>query len=365
MKRGILLLVLLFVMPFANAVPTLNLFNGDVLCDSTAQTSYSIYANVSDGSDSFNVSGSVSYSGEYILFVGASNGYNISFYVDDVLIKTVPYNESLIEIDNDLVLDSSHALCYSDPGSGPGSDPGGNGDADECGDDDVNQNFEECDGDDLDDETCLTLDFDGGTLGCKEDCTFDVSSCTGGSSYCGDGNCDTNESCVNCEGDCGECPPDEDEWNLSGPTVDVPQEGVMEVVTVGGEYVLVLSNDSYNFSVYEVNSESIKIWIDDAEYILSSNTNLELNVGDSIVLVSYLDFQDDLVKLSFQNAGVRATMMNTGVLFIVFLIVGLILVSVGILFLIRKLSANKSGLKNPISKKEDSEDAGLLAGPKN
>lgn len=37
---------------------------------------------------------------------------------------------------------------------------------------------EVCDGSDLADETCVTRGYDGGTLGCKDDCTFDTSGCT-------------------------------------------------------------------------------------------------------------------------------------------------------------------------------------------
>jgi len=37
---------------------------------------------------------------------------------------------------------------------------------------------EDCDGGDLGGQTCIGLDYDGGTLSCQGDCTFDISACT-------------------------------------------------------------------------------------------------------------------------------------------------------------------------------------------
>jgi hypothetical protein len=55
---------------------------------------------------------------------------------------------------------------------------------------------EVCDGDDLDGFDCIGQGFDGGTLGCKADCTFNTASCTMAS--CGDAMVQANEDC-----DCG------------------------------------------------------------------------------------------------------------------------------------------------------------------
>lgn len=48
----------------------------------------------------------------------------------------------------------------------------------QCGDGDV-ECSEECDGADLDGETCISQGFTGGTLSCSGGCTFDTSACTG------------------------------------------------------------------------------------------------------------------------------------------------------------------------------------------
>ncbi|HDP36736.1 MAG TPA: hypothetical protein ENN27_02525, partial [Candidatus Atribacteria bacterium] len=45
-----------------------------------------------------------------------------------------------------------------------------------CGDG-VIQSDEECDGDNLGGATCVSLGFSGGILSCRNDCTFDISSC--------------------------------------------------------------------------------------------------------------------------------------------------------------------------------------------
>jgi hypothetical protein len=54
---------------------------------------------------------------------------------------------------------------------------------------------EECDGDDLNGETCSSLGYEGGTLSCTASCTFDASACTGGQDDCGNGTIDDGEDC--------------------------------------------------------------------------------------------------------------------------------------------------------------------------
>lgn len=55
---------------------------------------------------------------------------------------------------------------------------------DTCGDG-IRQTGEACDGSDLAGETCATRGFAGGTLGCQVRCSFDTSSCTGGTGTTG------------------------------------------------------------------------------------------------------------------------------------------------------------------------------------
>jgi cysteine-rich repeat protein len=60
-----------------------------------------------------------------------------------------------------------------------------------CGDNEINQTHEQCDGSDLGGWDCIRLGYDGGKLKCNEDCFFDVSECW----YCGDGKKNPGEEC--------------------------------------------------------------------------------------------------------------------------------------------------------------------------
>jgi hypothetical protein len=70
-----------------------------------------------------------------------------------------------------------------------------------CGDGAVGGS-EECDGVNLNGETCGGLGFSGGSLSCTGSCTFDTSACTSGP-VCGDNSCNGAENCSTCPGDCG------------------------------------------------------------------------------------------------------------------------------------------------------------------
>lgn len=62
----------------------------------------------------------------------------------------------------------------------------------------VQENGEDCDGFDLGGATCLSLGFDGGDLACTSSCSFDTSGCH----KCGNGTCEGPEDCNNCSLDC-------------------------------------------------------------------------------------------------------------------------------------------------------------------
>lgn len=74
-----------------------------------------------------------------------------------------------------------------------GKDNGGGGEA-QCGDG-VVEGSEQCDGEDLNGQSCEDVgNYIGGTLGCDTDCTFDTSLCTV-SLDCGNGVIDDGEEC--------------------------------------------------------------------------------------------------------------------------------------------------------------------------
>ncbi|MFO0747168.1 MAG: hypothetical protein U1F43_16115 [Myxococcota bacterium] len=118
----------------------------------------------------------------------------------------------------------------------------------DCGDRIVSGG-EDCDGDNLGGATCLTLGFDGGTLGCNIDCSFDTIGCTRPvvpsgwacpDSYYGDADCDCGcgvqdidcatdddvrecDFCTNCPG-AGDCSTkvDNSDTTLCSDVVVVP-----------------------------------------------------------------------------------------------------------------------------------------------
>ncbi len=65
---------------------------------------------------------------------------------------------------------------------------------DPCGDGMIDPG-EDCDGVDLGGATCVTEGFDMGSLGCNDDCTFDVGACETIQEFCGDGIVNLAEQC--------------------------------------------------------------------------------------------------------------------------------------------------------------------------
>ncbi|MEM9455720.1 MAG: proprotein convertase P-domain-containing protein [Myxococcota bacterium] len=74
----------------------------------------------------------------------------------------------------------------------------------ECGNGMV-EGDEDCDGDDLAGSDCTTEGFEGGTLACGDDCTFDTSMCEGAPRTCGNGQLDEGEDCDGDELDGQDC----------------------------------------------------------------------------------------------------------------------------------------------------------------
>jgi len=76
----------------------------------------------------------------------------------------------------------------------------GAGTGGQCGNG-VREPGEDCDGTDLGGRACDDLGCSGGALDCNIDCTYDTATCNA-CSACGDGTCDTGETCLTCAADC-------------------------------------------------------------------------------------------------------------------------------------------------------------------
>ncbi len=86
-----------------------------------------------------------------------------------------------------------NSTVADDPDSAVNSNNNSNSNIAECGDDVVDTG-EQCDGADLDGQTCASQSLGTGDLACSADCTFDVSDCTA-QAVCGDDVAEGTEAC--------------------------------------------------------------------------------------------------------------------------------------------------------------------------
>jgi len=106
-----------------------------------------------------------------------------------------------------------------------------------CGDDQVNgADGEECDGGNLNGNTCQGLGHGGGMLACLTDCTYDLSGCE---SACGNGYREGDEACDDGNQDSGDGCSDgcgiEEGWSCDGATPDRCAPICGDGLTVGDE----------------------------------------------------------------------------------------------------------------------------------
>jgi hypothetical protein len=190
-KRGLILIfALLFSIGLAGAIPpSFQVVNGYVYCgeEVVPETSYDIELTVYNDSNSYDYNQSVTDS-VYSFVVSADSTYNISFYAGTELITEIHYTSYAITETN-LTLDSSNSICYVAPVVPGGPSGGPSSSSDYCGDGTVQQPnddgfTEQCDGSDLNDETCVSLGYVSGSLGCNDNCTFNASGCV----FSGEGN---------------------------------------------------------------------------------------------------------------------------------------------------------------------------------
>ena len=339
MKRGILLvLTLLFLPLFVSAAPpSFHIFSGYVSCDDgDFVDGESLTLIVFNSSNNFTQSVSIS-SGVYSVLVDADTTYTVNFTADGTYLDQYPYQAYGFSEEVNFTLASDHSFCEEDA---PPPNNNNNNNNDECGNDDV-ESGEDCDGDDLDGETCITLGYASGTLGCNDDCEFDVSDCLNGTgTYCGDGTCNSGENCDTCPEDCEPCG---NEWELSGPDVGLNDSELEEVVSIGGDYVLISPDGNYDFSVYNVGTDSVMVDINGQTYTISYQSTQELVVGDYEFEISYLETNEGKAKLSFKKIGLRGvTSYQDQAGEILYYIIGVVVLGGLIFFFVRWITKRSS-----------------------
>ena len=133
-----------------------------------------------------------------------------------------------------------------------------------CGNNVVDKKSEKCDGTDLNGETCLSLGFCGGKLGCLNDCSgFDTNKCKPCPvpSVCGNNNIDPGETCDGTDLDSKDC----SDFGFCGGSLTCKKDcsgfktggctecltSVVKVATMGGRQgrLCVPSNDGYEVTV--------------------------------------------------------------------------------------------------------------------
>jgi len=152
--------------------------------------------------------------------------------------------------------------------------------------------------------------------------------------YCGDSICGSGESCENCTFDCGVCLFDEEFFELSGSVIDI-SSSVVEVITLGGDYKVVINGFSEDLIIYHVNAESVKMRVNGVEYTVDLDTSKEINVGGYSVYASYLENELGRAKLSFRNQWVNST-SSFSVYSIGYLIIYALVVLVVFFFMVRR-----------------------------
>ena len=160
-----------------------------------------------------------------------------------------------------------------------------------CGDSKV-RGGEECDGGNLDGQTCETLGFGGGALTCAGDCTFDTSGCTGGAPVCGDGLIEGYEECE--ASDDAAC-PDACSAHCACPAAP-PGDLEIHAIDVGqGDAILVVSPDGFVTLVdagtegqaATISSYLSAIGISELDYTVVSHFHADHVGGMDVVLGDY------------------------------------------------------------------------------
>jgi len=328
MKKEALLIVVLLVLPmlvFA-APPSFHIFSGSVVCENSQNPNgNNILVNVSNGTNSFVEQVAIT-NNQYFVVIEADSGYNVSFYASDDFLNSTPYVPyGMSEIN--FSLSSSNGFCEvsSDPNTGDPSSSSTTSDN--------------------------TITSDSSTTN-NDDSSNDDSDQV----VCGDGTCEGDETCSSCPTDCGEC----ENWELSGPEIDLSSNEVAEVIVQGGQYELIIGDNRYSLTVSEISSGGLKVNINGADYDVPFEGSINVEVEGNTLQLSYLDVNGNKAKITVRK--IELTSAENP-----FVFKGLLLMLLGIMvvviigFIILRY-VNKGAGKKLVGK--SAKDKNLLAGPK-
>ena len=195
-----------------------------------------------------------------------------------------------------------------------------------CGDG-VAKGKEQCDGGDLRGETCESLGYAPGALGCYPDCTFDLIGCVGGEAVCGDGVVGGVEECDGvaddlCPGLCStHCAcPSAAPGDLRVHAIDVGQGDAILVISPDGFVMLFDAGQEGKFA--DVSAYLASLGIADLDYTLVSHMHadhvgaMDLALGQYPGVVACFDHGGSYGSNEYDEydaaAGARRTTLEAG-----------------------------------------------------
>ena len=298
MKRGLLLVLLVFILPVVVALPpSFHLFSGYVSCNDTFVDGKSLTLEV------FNLTYSEEYSasivdGLYYVIIDSELGNEVNFSAGDTFLANHNYQPYGVDFELNFTVDSGDSFCASGDVVDNGGNGGGNG---------------------------------GGS-----------GSSSGGGSYCGDGTCNTGEDCSNCVDDCGFCGGE----YLNESVINLDEALTVEILTSAGDYTLIYGGEEFNFTIFNISDEYFQIDIFNNPHEILFGGAETFFIGDQEVQVSYLGKQGEKIRVAFSKISRReVTAYSLGNF--IYYVVGVMVFAIIMFFIIRFVNKRKGRLAKP------------------
>lgn len=297
MKRGIIILLFLFLLvPLAMAEPpSFHVFRNNITCENNVSLNGKVLTvnivNSTNISDFAQKTVEVS-NNAFVIVISSTTGHNVNFLAGTDLIKSYVYVVNSLTSEN-IRLNNSYSYCVIPTctdgiqnGNETGVDCGGS-----CNACSINNNN------------------NGGGGG-------------GGSSGGG------NNNNITTGGSSGS-------WVLSDDIVDLDQQPSSEVITAGGEYQVIIGGKVYILEVTEINAYSVKIVYNELVYYIPKETSQDITLDNTEVKISYLENQNEKVRLNFTKGGSRYTLVDYPVQEVLYFLGILVALGVAMFFFVR------------------------------